>query len=617
MDIKIYINYFSDSCVIKNNILTPLHVGRAVSGFALNMQGDDEGDNISVKNPMYCELTGLYWVWKNNKQSDYIGMLHYRRFLDFCIGRSRENVGFDGLDEQAFSPCFLDEYGLCEKQIESIVTMYDMILPEPFNVSKVSQSSLKNHYCTALNHHERDFNTARQAIADLYPEDLKYFDQMSHACELYACNMFVFKRDVFEEYCAWLFPLLEKIESDICFDGYSATEKRVIGYLGERLLTLFVIKKKAENPNLSILHLKKILVLDVSPMPKVPPLPETPLPVTTLALSTDEDYLPHAATLILSALVNANQERFIDVIVLHDTLSSYEKKQLMTLEKHHPHCKINLINMSNKYKRIELNSYFHTPTLYRLAIGDILSNRKKALFLDSDMVVLGDICRLFEIDLEDNTVAAVPDLIMKAFIGKNVVSHEKSGSIPVKKYLQEYVGLGKNYLAYFQAGMIVFDLEKLRAANSGRMMLQEIAQKNYWFLDQDVLNKHLQGKVKYVDYTWNVSSMDLEHLSFLSTEDVKNYHDSHDHVRIIHFAGIMKPWINTLSPFRNYYWYYLRQTFWYETVLFKYEALFLNKIEKKQESTLKIILRKIWRMIPFSIRKPLGPFLIKLCEKIR
>ena len=58
----------------------PLHVGKAGKSLELGFQGDDTGDNISEKNPEYCELTGLYWAWKN-LDADYIGLSHYRRYF--------------------------------------------------------------------------------------------------------------------------------------------------------------------------------------------------------------------------------------------------------------------------------------------------------------------------------------------------------------------------------------------------------------------------------------------------------------------------------------------------------------------------------------------------------
>ena len=61
----------------------PIQVGKAISNIDLGIRGDDTGDNISNKNASYCEMTGMYWAWKNLKNVDVIGLCHYRRYFDF------------------------------------------------------------------------------------------------------------------------------------------------------------------------------------------------------------------------------------------------------------------------------------------------------------------------------------------------------------------------------------------------------------------------------------------------------------------------------------------------------------------------------------------------------
>lgn len=66
-----------------DEVYMPIHVGKANSKYELGIQGDDTGDNISKENPHFCELTGLYWAWKNMQPVDYIGLCHYRRYFNF------------------------------------------------------------------------------------------------------------------------------------------------------------------------------------------------------------------------------------------------------------------------------------------------------------------------------------------------------------------------------------------------------------------------------------------------------------------------------------------------------------------------------------------------------
>ena len=67
--------------ILRSKVLVPIHVGRADSCFRVEMAdiiGDDTGENISEKNPQYCEMTAHYWIWKNVKDTEFVGVCHYR-----------------------------------------------------------------------------------------------------------------------------------------------------------------------------------------------------------------------------------------------------------------------------------------------------------------------------------------------------------------------------------------------------------------------------------------------------------------------------------------------------------------------------------------------------------
>ena len=83
--VKIFICCHKPDTVKHDDVYTPLHVGRALSKYKEEMKdmiGDDTGENISEKNPFYSEATGIYWIWKNVHDTEYVGLCHYRRFFD-------------------------------------------------------------------------------------------------------------------------------------------------------------------------------------------------------------------------------------------------------------------------------------------------------------------------------------------------------------------------------------------------------------------------------------------------------------------------------------------------------------------------------------------------------
>lgn len=187
-------------------IYVPLQVGRACGG-DLGYPGDDTGDNISAKNCYYGELTGVYWVWKNVKTDDYVGICHYRRY--FCTEEGRI---------------------LTEKDYLSILKDYDMI----------TSKRLKLNY-SYFDGYDSDYNifdliTTGEAIRKLYPEYYDAFERLVHGNGTYFGNMMVCSKALYDEYAEWLFTIFDEVEKYVKADTYDDYHKRVYGFISEFLL---------------------------------------------------------------------------------------------------------------------------------------------------------------------------------------------------------------------------------------------------------------------------------------------------------------------------------------------------------------------------------------------
>jgi len=133
--VKILIAYHKDTYRFKSDILTPIHVGRAIADKKTKKQlsdiiGDDTGDNISKKNPHYCELTALYWAWKNYDKldnPDYIGFMHYRRHLIFNTQSKLEEDEWGLIQYNRANPVYVYTDNLDDESIKKIVNKYDLI----------------------------------------------------------------------------------------------------------------------------------------------------------------------------------------------------------------------------------------------------------------------------------------------------------------------------------------------------------------------------------------------------------------------------------------------------------------------------------------------------------
>ncbi|WP_288516586.1 DUF4422 domain-containing protein [uncultured Treponema sp.] len=233
-----------------DGLFLPIQVGAAISDVDLGMQRDDQVngepcDNISAKNKSYCELTALYWAWKNIKKLypnlEYIGLNHYRRYFSF----DKKNY-FD--DAVVLPENEVKNYRLDKAKLEKILSKSDVLMAKP----RVYPYSLKVDY--SVNHVSEDINTIEKIIHDKYPNCNKDFisvitcnNKLSHY------NMAVIGWNDFDAYCTWLFNILFEAEKIINIEHYNATQSRIWGYLAERLFNVWI-----EHNNLKIKFLNII-----------------------------------------------------------------------------------------------------------------------------------------------------------------------------------------------------------------------------------------------------------------------------------------------------------------------------------------------------------------------
>ncbi len=177
--------------------------GAALDNVNSSYVRDDKGENISLKNRKYCELTALYWMWKNTND-DYVGLSHYRRRFSFQSD---------------------DLKMLCSGDI-------DVILTTPvINVPSVQ-------YMYGKNHDIHDWNVMKNVIGKMCPEYVTDFSVVGNSNYYIPYNMFIMKKMIFKEYCGWIFPVLEECER-VIGDKDDAYQNRYIGFLAERLMTMF------------------------------------------------------------------------------------------------------------------------------------------------------------------------------------------------------------------------------------------------------------------------------------------------------------------------------------------------------------------------------------------
>lgn len=205
-----------------------LHVGKN-QDFGESDLRDDTGENIAEKNPFYCELTGLYWMWKNAPEGpdDITGLVHYRRFFT----TASEDWQYVYLDRR---PAIL---GM--DRMTKALEHYDIVLP----ARTFSFRTVRAFYNT--HHVPEDLDIVRQIIAKLYPESLDAFDKVMNSHKFYYGNMLICRKKLLDEYAGWLFDILFAVEDQIDMKLHTAGyQQRVFGFLSERLLQVWVTQKR-------------------------------------------------------------------------------------------------------------------------------------------------------------------------------------------------------------------------------------------------------------------------------------------------------------------------------------------------------------------------------------
>ncbi len=238
MNTKIVIATHKKYTMPSDELYLPLHVG-AEGKESIGYQPDNKGENISAKNPSYCELTGLYWAWKN-LDADYAGLAHYRRHFTAKPASKRK-------DKENKFP-----YVLNGEEARSLTAKYDVIVPSK---RKYYIESLYSHY--AHTHYKEHLDETRRIIETMYPEYLASYDKVVKRTYGYMFNMMIMRRDYFDSYCQWLFDILFELEKRISMPELSAFQGRFYGRVSEIIFNVW-LDYQLEKGNIKQERLKEL-----------------------------------------------------------------------------------------------------------------------------------------------------------------------------------------------------------------------------------------------------------------------------------------------------------------------------------------------------------------------
>ena len=200
---------------------------------------DNIGDNISLKNPYFCELTGLYWTWKN-LDADYKGLVHYRRYFTNAKKIPKE-------ENEKFKMV------LTQKEAESILERTDVILPKKRNYYI---ENLYSHYAHTM--YVEPLDETRKIIEEKYPEYLEEFNKLYKRTSAHMFNMFIMKKKILDEYCTWLFDILFELEKRTDVSKYDSFHARFYGRVSELLLDVWINKNQIKYEEVKVMDMQNV-----------------------------------------------------------------------------------------------------------------------------------------------------------------------------------------------------------------------------------------------------------------------------------------------------------------------------------------------------------------------
>lgn len=547
---------------IENEYFTPVRCGAVFDKSGSTLPGDDTGENISHKRMTHCELTTQYWAWKN-VEADYYGFGHYRRYFAFQYKKEQLD------DWGCATTAYLDEdsmefFGFCPDDLSEIVESYDVITPVPVDLKRVNLASVRDQYKTGARMHVEDLDLALEIIDELFPAYSEAAQTYINGQTMYMCNMFVLRRDLFMNYSAWLFAILDEFERRADMSDYSVEGRRTPGHLGERLFGVYLTWLKMQGE----LRVGEFPICNIANPERMPEIAKAfDGESVNVVFSSSEYFAPYCAAAARSVIRNADPHRNYDILVLEQEMSEKNKKRLKSLADGKENICLRTVNVRRWFSKyaLRVREHFSVETYFRLVIPELLADYDKVLYLDCDLIAMTDVAALFDTDVSDCAVAAAWDVVHAGIL--NGFNKEK---VP---YYRNHVRV-KNYLEQLNGGVMLLNNRKIREQYTAQELLAYAERGNFELADQDVFNSLFQDQIKWVDQAWNAANDEQGSLrayvaAFAPEVQYEAYQKAIKHPKIIHYAGTVKPWHDPGGELAEEFWSVLRETPFYDLGMYR------------------------------------------------
>ena len=440
-----------------NEIYMPIHVGSACTDRVLpGLQRDDQGDNISEKNPNYCELTAQYWLWKN-VEADYYGLCHYRRFMSFAPQRfsnytkdNRKQVSVNALNDWSKEKYCLND----SRAMRAMIEEYDVVATEEQDLSKVftprgKKQTVYDHFAA----HDRDLINVNDLdallalVEDKYPQifpDLKEYLSNKY---FRGFNCFVMKKELFFQLCEFEFSVLSELEKCVDLTNYDTTKTRIYGFMAEILYSGFLYHLKKQN-RARIKDVQMLYFQDTDPIESFAPIDHA----QAICINAVD-----AQPFVLDVTLNSFYERMdrgvkYDLLVLSNTITSFYKKHYAQEAEAYENITLRFAEWEHVVGEIadRNEQAILAPQLY---VPWIFKHHDRMLLMGWNSLCNADCSPIYSFNLGENYVAAPRDLVSVS--EANNIYGER------EEYLKGTLKLDSVW-NYFDRTVMLMDLRKIR-----------------------------------------------------------------------------------------------------------------------------------------------------------
>lgn len=549
-DIKIFVSHRidQDSETIDNPLYIPVRCGAVYDEREnVTMLGDDTGDNISEKRNSYCELTVQYWAWKNVK-ADYYG---------FCRNDCCFSLSYPLFSSHSFDIALLKNETIDQKRYANVL---EYVLSDFYHFDELVITSVLD------------------AIKYTYPDVLPFANKYLKSTTVQTCGMYIASKEVFNQFCQFQFTILDALGRTIDMTNASSERKQLSVYLSTHLLAIFAnYMEQTKN-----LHVEQLEIVTFNRHNKSvgisPAFAENNIPIVFSSSNSFSSYLGVA---IRSLLDHISGSWNYDVIILEKEIDEVHKSRILSMSEAFFNVSIRFVNVSD----VTTDVSFYVPTqdlseetYYTILVPWVLRNYKKALVLDCDIIINEDLAILYNTKLGENYIGAAKEIVYLGFLNNPYLNVNNS----LIDYTVIKLGLSNPY-DYFNAGVLIMNLEMFRKNYNLCDLLNMISKNKYMIVEQDLLNTICVEKVVFLDYAWNFmscltepamfnyaispSDTTIPNLRLAPEQEIAKYKSASNNPYIYHYLTKFKPWKYPDLKYADVWWNTARTTNYYESLL--------------------------------------------------